>query len=178
MDLKTILKDECEKPPEEKTNSEKKEEHIRKHKKPLQLRDIESRSASKRSENIASDESISKMIDAEKGNSLKKSWNKLDTGLKLNRLKLFISKEKEEKNLDSTQEKELKNLLMGLCQKNKLNKNTDVSYNNEECFIISIKNLKFNEETKKYHYKEPEVKAKKASGSKSRSNVDRFLNSR
>ena len=33
-------------------------------------------------------------------------------------------------------------------------------------------------ETKKYHYKEPEVKTKKASGSKSKSNVDRFLNSR
>ena len=175
MDLKTILKEDTsisEKKPEQK------EEHIRKHKKPLQLRDIESRSATKRSEIIASDESISKMIDVEKGNSLKKSWNKLDTGLKLNRLKLFISKEKEEKNLDSTQEKELKNILMGLCQKNKLNKNTDVTYNNEDCIVMSIKNLKFNEETNKYFYKEPEVKAKKASGGKSKSNVDRFLKPR
>jgi hypothetical protein len=175
MDLKKILKEDTsisEKKPEQK------EEHIRKHKKPLQLRDIESRSASKRSDHLSSDESISKMIDQEKSSSLKKPWNKLDTGLKLNRLKIYINKEKLEKELDASEEKELKILLMGLCQRGKLNKNTDVNYNVEECTIISIKNLTFNEETKKYNYKEPEVKAKKTNGSKSKSNVDRFLNSR
>tara|TARA_Y100000817_G_scaffold272242_1_gene231314 strand:+ start:2679 stop:3209 length:531 start_codon:yes stop_codon:yes gene_type:complete len=176
MDLKTILKEESSEP--EKVVPEKKEEHIRKHKKPLQLRDIESRSANKRTDNIESDESISKMLDVEKGVSLKKPWNKLDTGLKLNRLKVFIENEKDVRGLSSSQERELKTLLMGLCQRGKLNKNTEVVYDTSESLIVSIKNLKFNDETEKYNYKEPEVRAKKQSGNKSRSNVDRFLNNR
>ena len=181
MDLKTILKEESSEPEKEvpeKKEKEQKEEHIRKHKKPLQLRDIESRSANKRTDNIESDESISKMIDVEKGVSLKKPWNKLDTGLKLNRLKIFIENEKVVRSLNSSQERELKTLLMGLCQRGKLNKNTEVVYDTSESVIVSIKNLKFNDETEKYNYKEPEVRAKKQSGNKSRSNVDRFLNSR
>jgi hypothetical protein len=176
MDLKTILKEESDE--SEKTNVEKKEEHIRTHKKPLQLRDIESRSANKRADNFETDESISKMLNAERGVSLKKPWNKLDTGLKLNRLKVFIDNEKITKSLSSNQEKELKSLLMGLCQKGKLNKNTDITYDSNESIIISIKNLNFNDETEKYNYKEPEVRAKKQGGNKSRSNVDRFLNTR
>lgn len=174
MDLKTILKDD----EPEVVISEKKEEHIRKHKKPLQLRDIESRSATKRTEKIESDESISKMLDVEKDVSLKRPWNKLDTGLKLNRLKIFIENEKISRGLNESDEMELKTLLMGICQRGKINKNTDVSYDSNKSIIISIKNLKYNDDTKKYNYKEPEVRAKKQNGNKSRSNVDRFLNNR
>lgn len=173
MDLKHILNDE-----ESDTIPENKEEHVRKHKKPMQLRDIESRSASKRSDNIESDEAISKMINAEKGDSLKKHWNKLDTGLKLNRLKIFIESEKNLRELNNNQENELKILLMGICQKGKINKNTDVTYDTNTCIITSIKNLSYNDGTKKYNYKEPEVRAKKQSSNKSRSNIDRFLNTR
>ena len=83
MDLKNVLNE----------SEQEESKSIRKHKKPVQLRDIESRSANKRTDNIESDESISKMLDVEKGVSLKKPWNKLDTGLKLNRLKVFIENE-------------------------------------------------------------------------------------
>ena len=41
----------------------------------------------------------------EKKNSLKKPWNKLDTGMKLNRIKLFVENQKETNNL-STEEYE------------------------------------------------------------------------
>ena len=44
--------------------------------------------------------------------------------------------------------------------------------------VALIRNIISNQWLEKYNYKEPEVRAKKQSGNKSRSNVDRFLNSR
>ena len=179
MDLKNILKEDGLKCGEVKeVNVKTDEDKIRKHKKPVQLRDIESRSITKRSETIESDENITKMLSNERSDSLKKPWNKLDTGLKMNRLKIFIINEKKKNNLDDKHEDELKTLLMSLCQSGKLNKNTDVHYLINDSKVESIKNLKYDKNKSKYTYKEPDIRVKKHSGSKCRSNIDRFINNR
>ena len=53
--------------------------------------------------------------------------------------------------------------------------NTIINFFYNELPIVKIR---IGDKTEKYNYKEPEVRAKKQSGNKSRSNVDRFLNSR
>ena len=93
MDLKNILKEEGESNSLEKTP----DKDIRVHKKPMQLRDIENRSASRKVGLHETKETIKDLIDEEKINSYKKPWNKLDLGLKLNRLKNYVEKEAIEK---------------------------------------------------------------------------------
>ena len=83
MDLKGVLH-------EKKDEKKSDDPSVRTHKKPMQLRDIESRSASNKHENINSDEDIKNILKKEKENIYKKKWNKLDLGLKINRLRLFI----------------------------------------------------------------------------------------
>ncbi len=130
MDLKGVLN-------EKKTT---KPETIRKHKKPMQLRDIENRSSSnKHQENINTDEDIELLIEKEKKEIYKKKWNKLDLGLKLNRLNLFITTFETE-NEDQTNQ--LNNILMSACKSGKLNKNSDIIYDIETCEIKEIKVLK------------------------------------
>ena len=51
---------------------------------------------------------------------------------------------------------------------------TDITYNKEEGYIMSIKILKYTESTKEYKIQINENK-KKQTSSKSKSNIDRFL---
>ena len=173
MDLKSVLKDN-DITTEEKDESES--QKLRVHKKPVQLRDIENRSTgtSKNASELVSDEDIQRLLMNEKKNSLKKPWNKLDTGMKLNRIKLFVENQKETNNLSIEEYGKLKNMLIMTCQSGKINKNNDVNYNSETCEIESIKSLKYDEEKKKYKLIINEVKKTKGQ-TKSRSNIDRFI---
>lgn len=101
------------------------------------------------------------------------SWNKLEKGMKLNRILLFIESEKLEKELSDQQTKELKNLLFRGCDTGLFNKQSDVKYNIEEGKIESFKNLEFNESSKKYKLKTGGSKSR--SVTKSRSNIDRLM---
>ena len=98
MDLKNVLNES-----EVKEDITEKPELVRKHKKPVQLRDIESRSATNRKitqENFETDENIRSLLEKEKEEIYKQSWNKLDNGMKINRIKLFVETEKENKSLN------------------------------------------------------------------------------
>ena len=165
MDLKNILKEE-----EEEVSSTK---DIRVHKKPMQLRDIENRSSSRKigGNTFETQETMKELINEEKKNSYKKSWNKLDLGLKINRLKNFIEKESIEKELSEKQKEELSSVLLNGCRSNKLNKNSDINYNIEQGEIIGIKALYY---TPKIGLRLNEVKKSKH-GNKSKSNIDRFI---
>ena len=126
-------------------------------------------------ENIETNQSTFKdLIDQEKEERFTKPWSKLDKGTKLNRIHLFIKKQKIENFLDDPQEKQLKILLLNLFETSRLNKISDIDYSTELKEIISIKNLIFNEETKEYSYNNL-VKNKKTD-SKSKSNIDRHFN--
>ena len=91
--------------------------------------------------------------------------------MKLNRINLFIKKQKEENGLNDTQTKSLKDILFKACNDGMLNKMSDVTYKDEE--IQSIRNLEFNEQTKKYKLKTSSSKHRV--NVKSRSNIDRFM---
>lgn len=173
MDLKVVL-NEKEEISEEK--QETGENAVRVHKKPIQLRDIENRSAGNRKVGISheSDEKIKKMLNKEKTICLKQPWNKLDNGMKINRIKIFVESEKDKKSLSEEEAESLKKLLITTCTSGKLNKSSDISYNKEDVIIENIKILKYNESTREYKIQINENK-KKQNSSKSKSNIDRFL---
>ena len=175
MDLKGVL-NEKDSTPEPENEQHSKDSAVRVHKKPIQLRDIENRSSSNRKTSLSheSDEKIRKLINREKKEYYKQQWNKLDNGMKINRLKHFCESEKEKNSLSDKEFEILKKILITSCTSGKLNKSSDILYNKEEGFIESIKILKYNEETKEYKIQYSENK-KKASSSKSKSNIDRFL---
>ena len=99
-------------------------------------------------------------------------WNKLEKGVKMNRLLIFIQSEKDKYTLTEQQSKELKNLLFKVCENGLFNKISDVEYDESKAEIKSIKNLEFNESSKKYKIKTGGTKNR--SVSKSRSNIDRL----
>lgn len=114
-------------------------------------------------------------IDSEKNNRFKKTWPRLDKGTKLNRITLYISRIEKENNLNENQVEQLRILLLQLFNLGILNKNKEVNYDSEECAILEIKNLKFNEKTNQYVF-EKELKKLKSSSSKSKSNIERHFN--
>ena len=172
MDLKGVL-NEKEEEPEQKDNS------VRVHKKPIQLRDIENRSSNNRRTGLSheSDEKIHKLLNKEKKQYYKQTWNKLDNGMKINRIKLFTESEKEKRCLNDSEYESLKRLLITSCTSGRLTKSSDISYNQIEGYIEDIKILKYNEETREYKLQINENK-KKQTSSKSKSNIDRFLKSK
>ena len=164
MDLKNILDNE--------EIIEEKNENIQKHKKPIQLKEIERRS---RSNNIekSTNFDLHKLIDEEKKSIYNKPWNKLEPGLKINRLNLFVEELKNKYDLNTLQKMNLHELLIKNCEKNKLNKNSEVIYNIEESTISEIKILVFNEKNKTFSLSFPEIKHK--TKNKSKSNIERLL---
>jgi len=100
-------------------------------------------------------------------------WNKLEKGMKMNRILLFVNNEKEVQGLSDIITKELKNLLFKGCENGIFNKISEVKYNTEEGLIESFKSLEFNESSKKYKLKSTGTKNR--SVSKSRSNIDRVM---
>jgi len=114
-------------------------------------------------------------IDKEKEDRFKNTWSKLDKGSKMDRIHLFIKKEKIDKGLDDKQEKQLKTLLMNLLNSGSLNKATTVEYCQETYNIKNIKNIIFDEDTHKYETLSI-IKKKKPDGGKSKSNIERHFN--
>ncbi len=100
-----------------------------------------------------------------------KEWTKLEKGMKLNRLQIYILEEKEKNNLDEKQTENLKILLFKMCNDGQFNKANVVEYENEK--IISIKIIEYDEENK--IYKGKKVKKKVRTTPKSKSNLDRLL---
>ena len=95
---------------------------------------------------------VNELIAKEKEERFNKPWSKLDKGTKINRLHLFIKKQKLNNELNEEQEKQLKILLMQLFESGNLNKSTDIDYSIEDKEILNIKNLEFDEKNKKYKF--------------------------
>ena len=167
VDLKTVLDEKKGDPTEEVVVRKK-------HKKPMQLRDIENRSATSRhSSKTESHEDINKLLNQEKNDIFKQPWNRLDNGMKLNRIRLFTETEAKEKGLTKEKQEELRKKLADACRGNKLSKNTEVDYCKEECIIKGIKALTY--EGDSFHLIINEAKKTKKT-TKSKSNIDRFIN--
>jgi len=115
-------------------------------------------------------------IDKEKNNRFKNTWNRLDKGSKLNRIKLFINKMKEDYQLDDEQKENLEKLLSQLFHSGVLNRNQEVTYDMDSCEITEIKNLILNEENKSFVFNKSKEKKTKITSSKSKSNIERHFN--
>ena len=113
------------------------------------------------------------LIEQEQVTRYQKPWSKLDKGVKLNRILLFIKQEKIDKSLTNNQEKHLKYLLIHLFENNGLNKSSDIEYNQESMKIESIKLLNYNEQVSKYSIQKINYKSKATS--KSKSNIEKHL---
>ena len=100
-----------------------------------------------------------------------REWTKLEKGMKLNRLQIFVQEEKEKNDLDEKESEDLKTLLFKMCNDGQFNKANIVEYENEK--IMSIKILEYDEDSKKYRGKK--VKKKVRATPKSKSNLDRLL---
>ena len=178
MDLKCVL-DDKDKGNGTELNIDKEgvDDNIRIHKKPMQLRDIENRSTNKRKLKPShdSEQQIKDLLIKEKKEVYKQNWNKLDIGMRINRIKDFVNEKVENEGLNLNQKSRLLDLLIHACNRGFLNKNSDIVYDKEECKISRIQNLKFNEETGDFTFEIIENKKTKVSSSKSRSNIDRFL---
>lgn len=115
-------------------------------------------------------------IDKEKDNRFMKSWSKLDKGSKLNRIYLFIKKEKIRLELNDTEEKQLKNLVLNLFNSGSLNKSSEIEYCLKECEIKNIKNLTFDEENRRFSFSSIQKKKKSENGgSKSKTNIEKHF---
>ena len=117
MDLKYIL------------NSNNTEENVQIHKK-------SSFSHVKKSNttNYSNKNEIDDLLKLEKQNLYYKSWNKIDNSTKNNLFKDFVSIEKNKNDLDEKQSLLLTNLLINNIKK--LNKASEVQYDQDECKII------------------------------------------
>jgi len=93
--------------------------------------------------------------------------------MKMNRIVLFVEREKSEHTLSDIQSNNLKQLLFKGCEGGLFNRISEVKYNQEEYMIESFKALEFNESSKKY--KLITGSSKNRSVSKSRSNIDRLM---
>jgi len=113
-------------------------------------------------------------IDKEREDRFKNTWVKLDKGSKLNRIHLFIKKEKLDKNLDDKKEEKLKIIVMNLFNSGSLNNSSNVEYCQETYEIINIKNLIYDEDTEKYEVLSQSKK--KTEKGKSKSNIERHFN--
>lgn len=164
MDLKSVLNDQTSK----KNDTI---EPIRTHKKPMQLRDIENRSSSnKHQEHINTDKDIELLIEKEKKEIYKKKWNKLDLGLKLNRINQFTDTYDAVDN--DGQKKQLNRILISACKSGKLNRNSDITYDIETCEIKEIKILKKTDDI--FILDINDLKKKQSTG-RSKSNIERLL---
>ena len=103
----------------------------------------------------------------------KQPWNKLEKGMKMNRILEYVNQEIKDKDLPDNISKELKNILFNACDRGILNKLSAVTYNQEKGIIESFKLLEYNESTKKF--KINTSTPNKKSVSKSRSNIDRIV---
>ena len=112
-----------------------KDSAVRGTQKPIQLRDIENRSSSNRKTSLSheSDEKIKKLLNKKK-QYYKQPWNKLDNGMKINRLKHFCESQKEKNSLSDKEFETLKKLLITSCTSGKLNKSSDIVYNKRRRF--------------------------------------------
>ena len=119
-------------------------------------------------------ENILPFIDKDLDNIYKTSWNKLEKGQRLNRITLYLKQIIKENNLEEDKLKRLKNNIHNHIVNGKINKNTDVDYDSENCIIKSIKGLTIDVENNIYRISIEKSKKTKSSN-KSKSNIDRLI---
>jgi hypothetical protein len=90
---------------------------------------------------FAVNESLQRLIEAEASVAYKRPWHRLERGLRLNRLRLFVKDLGDKRGLKDTERATLLALLTKALDKKLLNSKTAVEYDQEEERIKEIKPL-------------------------------------
>ena len=90
---------------------------------------------------FAVNEPLQRLIDAEASIAYKRPWHRLERGLRLNRLRLFVKDLGDKRSLKETERTNLLALLTKALDKKLLNSKTAVEYDPEEEKIKEIKPL-------------------------------------
>ena len=162
--------------------SKEKKEKKRVHKKPIALKDLENKDRllslkKKQLQGTTSEElnteAITDLLDNETNTIFFRQWNKLEKGLKCNRISLYLNTQKEYE-LSDLEKDDLKKMLYSVINKGGLTKNTDVNYNKEEGHIVKINTLLYDKKKSKFSIKQ-DINKKQKTASKSKSNIERLL---
>ena len=169
------------------TNEIKKTEEIKEnkrvHKKPLALKDLENKdrllSLKKRNNNnntgeVVKPTTMNNLLDNEINNIFNRPWNKLEKGLRINRVNIYIEDVLKEKyTMGVVELVKLKKLLTNCLSKGGLSKNTEVNYDKDTGKIKDIRILLYDEGKRQFSLKIETKKVK--STSRSKSNVEKLL---
>jgi hypothetical protein len=171
------------------SNEIKKTEEIKEnkriHKKPLALKDLENKdrllSLKKRNNNnnnntgeVVKPTIMNNLLDNEINNIFNRPWNKLEKGLRINRVNIYIEDVLKEKyTMGVVEIVKLKKLLTSSLSKGMLSKNTEVNYDKETGKIKDIRILLYDEDKRQFSLKIETKKVK--STSRSKSNVEKLL---
>jgi len=90
---------------------------------------------------FATNDSLQRMIAQEAGSAFKKPWHRLERGLRMNRIRLFVEDLAEKRGFKESEKQALLNLLMKSLDKKMLNSKTSVEYEPDEECIKEIKPL-------------------------------------
>ena len=122
--------------------------------------------------NYSNKTEIDDLLVQEQQNLYYKAWNKLDNSTKNNLFKGFVALEKQKHTLNEKESLLLINLLLKSTKK--LNKASEVEYNQDECKIMKINNLIFDINDKSYSLNIVEKKTK-SNISKSKTRLSKFI---
>jgi len=109
-----------------------------------------------KSTKISNTKTLEDFIDSKRINLYSRTWNKLEHKLKINKINEYVNEQTNETSNDN--KLKIIKVLTILVKTNKLNKSSDVSYNKDDCKIIDIKYLKFDEDNKCYKWKDQVIK--------------------
>lgn len=79
----------------------------------------------------------------EQNQMLNRPWNKLEKGLKINRIKDFVTRANEEWGLDRKNLNKLEKLIINKIHRKMLSKKNDVNYDEKNGMIVDIPTIKF-----------------------------------
>lgn len=86
---------------------------------------------------------IDEFLIAEKEQNKKKSWDKLDMTVKLNKLSEWINNYTQEKNYNDSTKKELEIFIKTCLDKKRLVRGKDVNYDKDNQKVLGIPNIQF-----------------------------------
>ena len=90
---------------------------------------------------FSANEPLQKMIEQEADGAFKKPWHRLERGLRMNRIRLFVQDLSQKRGFKESEKQSLLSLLMKSLDKKLLNSKTSVEYDMDEACIKEIKPL-------------------------------------
>ena len=105
-----------------------------------------------------STENMESFMEQDRLNCKKKTWSKLDNGIRIKKLRDFANEYSIKNNYTKLQKVNLKAFLLKALERKKLHKTKEVNFNIEKQAITNIPGLNFNKDKKKFTLKRLDIK--------------------